>query len=286
MSDLYVECVGPAGAGASLVFMHGPGVDHTYFRPFVDPLGERFQLIFFDARDSGRSSRLGTAATLDQLAEDLEAIVTTHARGTPIVVAHSFAPWVALKALARGGSAIKGLILVAPGLTPSVGEALRNFVNRHGTVAQQTAIAAAFAGQISTDADLERAWRALLPLYFAHYSESLGGQVLDRIRFSAHAFKSFMANAFGRLDWQAALAAANVPVLVVAGARDWVETDQGGGSRAVAAARRGASFALFPDSGHLPFVEEPDRFVATVQQWMLKEFPRSAGRSQDPPRAV
>jgi pimeloyl-ACP methyl ester carboxylesterase len=64
-----------AGGGSStpIVFMHGGmGLDHTYFRPWVDALGNDRRLIFYDQYGNGRSRTVGasnTSMTLDALAQ-------------------------------------------------------------------------------------------------------------------------------------------------------------------------------------------------------------------------
>ena len=53
----------------------GPGLDHSYFKPWLSPLAESMQLIYVDHRGTGRSSRppLETC-TIEQMADDLESV--------------------------------------------------------------------------------------------------------------------------------------------------------------------------------------------------------------------
>ena len=47
------------GEGPPLIVLHGgPGVDHTMFRPYLDPLAEDFCLLYLDERGQGRSDRV------------------------------------------------------------------------------------------------------------------------------------------------------------------------------------------------------------------------------------
>src|SRR5512139_2027697 len=49
------------GRGQPMLMMHGgPGLDHTIFRPWLDPLGEQVKLIYYDHRGNGRSTRPAT----------------------------------------------------------------------------------------------------------------------------------------------------------------------------------------------------------------------------------
>src|SRR5687767_13819843 len=50
--------VSTTGAGTPVLVMHGGlGVDSTYFRPWLDALGDVAELTFYDHRGNGRSAR-------------------------------------------------------------------------------------------------------------------------------------------------------------------------------------------------------------------------------------
>jgi proline iminopeptidase len=270
MTDLYARTIGPEDADQSLVFMHGPGLDHTCFLPFVQPLASKDRLIFYDARLNGRSPRTSDGARLDQLVDDLRQIIDAHAGGRPtIAVAHSWAPLVALAAAEAAIPNLKGLILVCPGLSHTVADTLLRHVIANGTPAQRAAIEAAFAGQLQTDVEFEAAWRELLPLYLAQPAGPLIGYLCQDTTFSARGFSSFAEGVFGRIDGMAVIAQLQLPVLIVAGAHDWIEKDSAGGSRAVAGASTRATLLTLENSGHFPFAEEPDAFVASVRDWLV-----------------
>ena len=47
------------GDGFPVIVLHGgPGLDHTSFRPYLDPLGDEFRLLYVDERGQGRSERV------------------------------------------------------------------------------------------------------------------------------------------------------------------------------------------------------------------------------------
>src|SRR5260370_15958072 len=46
------------GHGRPMLLLHGgTGLDHTYFRPWLDALSDQLQLIFYDLYGHGRSTR-------------------------------------------------------------------------------------------------------------------------------------------------------------------------------------------------------------------------------------
>jgi len=65
------------GGGHPLLVLHGgPGLDHGYFRPWLDPLAERLRLVYVDQRGHGRSDPVDDAEALsvELFARDVSAL--------------------------------------------------------------------------------------------------------------------------------------------------------------------------------------------------------------------
>src|SRR4051812_2004823 len=60
----------------TMVVLHGgPGFDHGYLRPGLDPLQNQCQLIYVDLRGQGRSGRPPIeTSTIEQMADDVAAL--------------------------------------------------------------------------------------------------------------------------------------------------------------------------------------------------------------------
>jgi len=81
------------GNGPPLVVVHGgPGADHTYFLPYLLPLARTHRLIFIDERGSGRSQRLQDASlyTVENMVEDVEDVRTALNLGKISLLGHSY----------------------------------------------------------------------------------------------------------------------------------------------------------------------------------------------------
>ena len=81
------------GNGPPLVVVHGgPGGDHTYFLPYLLPLARSHRLIFIDERGSGRSQRLQDASlyTVENMVEDVEDVRTALNLGKISLLGHSY----------------------------------------------------------------------------------------------------------------------------------------------------------------------------------------------------
>src|SRR3954469_8213464 len=98
-THLYVVERGPADALPVLVLHGGPGLDHTMFGNYLDPLAERYRLVFVDGRAQGRSDRDSDphSWTLSQHASDVSAVAAALGVERYAVLGHSFGAFVALQ---------------------------------------------------------------------------------------------------------------------------------------------------------------------------------------------
>src|SRR5215831_21176063 len=64
------------GSGLPCLVMHGGlGMDHTHMHPWLDPLGDRLRLIYYDHRGNGKSGRPPIETlTHDQFSADADAL--------------------------------------------------------------------------------------------------------------------------------------------------------------------------------------------------------------------
>ena len=277
MTELHVQTLGNRNARVALLFVHGPGLDHTCFRRHVDALGDDYLLVFYDQRLNGRSPRVtSTPVDLRRMADDAAAVAAESAPRATVVVAHSFGAWVAVRAAIEPQSFVRGLVLVCPALSLTTGQTLLNHVASRGTPELAALLGNAFIGKVTTDAQFRAGWQALLPLYFFNHEALKETELLDSTQFSAVGFNTFLASGFGTLDWRTALASLRIPVLVVAGAHDWLEQDPDD-SAAVAAAIPRATREVLGRSGHFPFIEQPGAFQDVVRTWIAEHVSAIVG---------
>ena len=85
------------GEGAPLIVLHGgPGLDHTMFRPYLDPLAEDVRLIYMDERGQGRSDRVDPQTlSLEVFAQDVDRLADTLGLERFALLGHSFGAIVA-----------------------------------------------------------------------------------------------------------------------------------------------------------------------------------------------
>jgi pimeloyl-ACP methyl ester carboxylesterase len=253
--DLWVE---QTGEGEPVLMMHGLGLDHHYLRPYHEPLAGDARLIYYDHRWNGASGRVGepdhamwhadAAALLDHLG--LERVT---------VFGQSYGSWLALGFAARYPERVSRLVLGSATLAFDYPEVvMANAQAKDPVLAAR--LAAAFATMPERDDDFAAAWRAVLPLYFHGAARP---EMLDGTRFSAHAFALGMQQLAG-FSLADRIAAIRAPIRVLVGASDFIMPPAQ--AKQLAAAAHDATVEVFANSGHFPFVEEPDAYLSAFRR--------------------
>ncbi len=108
--NLFVKVI---GQGYPLVLMHGgPGADHSTLLP-LQPLADRFTLVFYDHRCNGRSQGAeATSMTWENLTADADALRQKLGFDRWAVLGHSFGGMVALEYALRYPQCLSHLILM------------------------------------------------------------------------------------------------------------------------------------------------------------------------------
>lgn len=103
------------GHGYPLVLMHGgPGLDYTTMSS-LEPLADRFTLIFYDHRCNGRSTGAVESMTWENLTADADALRDTLGFDEWAVLGHSFGGHVALEYALRYPTRLSRLLLLDTG---------------------------------------------------------------------------------------------------------------------------------------------------------------------------
>lgn len=251
----------------AFVLHGGPAMDHTYYKPYLSPLAEDVQLIYVDHRNTGRSGRMAVdSCTIEQMADDVEALRDYLGLGKVHVVGNSFGGMWALTYALRHQGSLDKLVLITT--SPSYGfyEAAKAEATRKGTPEQIAAIPRLFEGEIDTADELRKWWKIVNPLYYYRWDDKYW-EGEDRARPNAELTSHMWRNVMPRYDVRDRLGEIAVPTLVLGGRHDWVTPY--GQSELIAAGIPGSELVIFEESGHLPFVEEQDRFMAVVRPFLV-----------------
>ena len=261
-TELFYKTV---GQGAPCLVMHGGlGFDHTMVHPWLDPLGEMFQLVYYDHRCNGRSGRPPIETlTWEQLAHDAEGLRRHLGFEKMAIVTHSLGAFVALEYALRYPQWIDRLILI--GAVPAFDYFPDIIANMRGRGASDDVVALLDFSQVTSDDVCKAHFYRLAPLYFHRPTKQLIEQALGQVQFCIEACR-VTPSLIATYTLESRLKDIQAPTLVLAGADDFVTP--------VSQVRRlrdgilHAAMAVFEQSGHLPHLEEPTRLFRVVRDWM------------------
>lgn len=254
-----------------LFVLHGgPGADHSYFKPWLDPLRDVAQLVYVDHRGNGRSERTGPATyTIAQMADDLEALRSLLGYGRIQMLGHSFGGMVALTYATRHPRSLESLIPCTTAASYEFRAEAWEIAAAKATPEQMEKLPRLFDGVIETDAEHDEWWRVCLPLYFHHADDATCAEILGREHPQLEVVNHMMAAEIPKYDVVSQLPDVAVPTLAISGRHDWVTPVSQG--EVIAKGIPGARLEVFEDSGHFPFIEEQHRFLQ-----VLGDFVRSS----------
>ncbi len=262
-TELFVTTI---GTGTPVLVMHGGlGVDHTYFRPWLDGLADVAELTYYDHRGNGRSAR----PPLDDVDHatwiaDADALREHLGHERVVVLGHSYGGFLALGYALAHPERVAGLVLVGTAAVMEHWERVHeNLAARAATPAQLRA----FEDRPFLDNDeLGATMGALLPLYFHRPDPKVVEELGRTMRFSAAA-SAAGGRCMATYDVRAALASIQVPALVLGGRHDFIMPPDVT-AEPLAAGLPCAELVVFEESGHFPFVEEPEAFLRVVRRWL------------------
>lgn len=269
-----IEGMGLAPVGLTMVekpacfVLHGgPGLDHSYFKPWLSPLAHDMQLVYVDHRGTGRSERVPLeTCTIARMADDLEALRQHLGLEKVIIMGNSFGGMWGMTYALRYPESIAKLILITTAPSHEFWTAASGELERKATPRQKAVAPALFEGKVRDEEEFRRWWDVMMPLYFAHWDDQRGAEMIERgvddPLVAAHMF----AHEIPYFDVRPGLPTIAVPTLVLSGRQDWVTPV--GESEAIANAIPGAELVVFEESGHMPFIEEQALFVETVRRFV------------------
>ena len=252
------------GRGPPLVFLHGgPGLDHRYFRPWVDSLADVRTLVFFDMRGCGASpSTTERALGVDEWADDVLSVLDVLGYERADLIGHSFGACVALQAAAMATERVSRLLLIAPPGSANDSDRLAHVLAR-GTPEQIKS----FLNPKSpvTDQELAHQWNCMLPLYFAQEQALEVAERLRRDQLSVRAFHEGLAS-LQTTNLRESFRAVRSRLLLCSGREDWLSRPEA--SHDWRSLLPEAETFVFERSGHFPFIEENALFLQVVRSFL------------------
>ena len=249
----------------TLVCLHGgPGFDHSGFKPAFSGLADIAQIVYYDHRGHGRSDeRPSSEWTLDIWADDVVRLCDALGIVKPIVLGQSFGGFVAQRYIARHPGHASKVILSSTSPHMALERKLVMFEKLGGKVARE------LARQFWSQPDPQTwaaYWAGCRKLY--NRTEPSDPQAAQRMLVRDEILLHFVAGEKQGLDLLPGLAAAQCPVLVMAGEEDPVCPLADAQDIAAALPPQWAKLVSFPGAGHGAWRDDPQAAFATLREFI------------------
>lgn len=251
---LHYELIGDPDAKNLVVFSNSLGTDFRIWLPLFDELGDDVSVLLYDSRGHGLSGLGDKPFTMDDLVDDLIALVGYLDIGKAVFCG-----------LSVGGMVVQGLWKKRPDFVRKI--ILCDTAAKIGTseIWNGRIDAIRKGGLASIGASVMERW--FTKDFHEERAEDLSGYRLMLERQSAEGYIG-TCEAIRDTDYSAIPPTIAVPTLCVVG-------DQDGSTppdlvRATAAMIPGARFEIIEGCGHIPCVEQPERLAALIEPFVRK----------------
>jgi proline iminopeptidase len=251
------------GTGEPLLVIHGgPGLNHSYFIPFLKKLEEKHRLIYYDQRACGQSSTPSAdSISLKFLMDDIEAIRKEFKIAKLNVLAHSWGAVLASHYASQYPDRINRIIFSGPAmLSRDYDQEAAALVKQKTTAADSIDRAKIFgSGTLNT-----QKYDELLRISFR--ISAYDRTNISKVNFNLPAnfmeanralFTGLMKDPLFNSDMYNVLPSFKFPALVIHGDSDVIPLTS---IQRLTKGLPNARYLAFSKSGHFPFVEETERY--------------------------
>ena len=246
----------------------GPGADHSSYKPGFSPLSQKVQLVYFDHRGQGRSSRGAKETyTLENNVEDMEALRQHLGLDKIVVLGSSYGGMVALSYAVRYPQNVSHLIVVATVPDFRFLQRAKEILAQRGTDEQNAIAQRLWDGTFENEEQLREYFQVMAPMYSITHDPESRQKGWDRAILSADAinvaFSGFLRS-YNVLDQ---LHKITSPTLVIGGRHDWICPPEF--SEEIAQAIPNADLRIFENSGHSVRADEPEALLDAIAGFLV-----------------
>jgi proline iminopeptidase len=265
LADGYRLFVEEVGAGFPLVVLHGgPGMDHTMFRPYIDPLGEHYRVLYVDQRGQGRSDRVDPRGlSIDVFARDVDLLAAALGLRAFALLGHSFGAIVATHHAIEYGTAAAYVISGGADAAEPLMQDVEASLAAMGEAGRPIAESWEQETTVETDEQMTELLRTQMPFHF--HGPPPPGYGDDTV-FSAEVLRHFASAGYGGFDYRSGLDAVRKPTLVIVGEHDRTTTPRA--ARVLHAGIAGSELHVVAGAGHMSFVERAEDYLPVVQHFL------------------
>jgi proline iminopeptidase len=267
LPDGYRINVEERGSGFPVMLLHGgPGLDHTMFRPWLDPLADEFRLLYVDERGQGQSEQVDPqTVTLSTWAGDVDLLAVTLGLDRFAILGHSFGAFIALThAIERGtadGYVISGGSDTRAGLDADVAAAIEALGDEGAGIAKSWED----EKTVETEEEFAALLQAQMPFHFAG---TVPADFTAATVYSPEVLRHAANTGYHDFDFAPQLDRIRKPTLVVVGEHDRTTTPRA--ARVLHEGIEGSELAVIPGTGHMSYVEAPDAYIERVRAFLRR----------------
>ncbi|MFC3835503.1 MULTISPECIES: alpha/beta fold hydrolase [Deinococcus] len=274
---LHARVVGDPALPPLIVLHGGPGLDHTEFGTYLDPLADTVRLVILDQRAQGQSDRDAPQDTwtLAQMAADVSRVAAALQAPRYTVFGHSYGAFVALQHAADFPGAAAATIACCGVGSSRWLDAIPAKLESFEPLELREQVRASWADEanVTTEADFARVMHEQMPWHFgdpldARIAEYEAHTCAMHPRYAPDVLRAFSVAGYGGIEVEERLGAVTQPLLILAGRHD--RTCPPEASVVVADRAPAGELHIFEHSGHMPFVEQPGEFLAVVRGFLKR----------------
>ena len=265
LPDGYGMNVEEVGSGFPVIVLHGgPGLDHSMFRPYLDPLGDEFRLLYVDERGQGRSERVDPATlSLEVFARDVDLLAEALELEAFALLGHSFGAIITTYHAIELGTAAAYVISGGADSSEALMADVEASLEALGEAGNPIAESWEREKTVETDEQLHQLLRDQMPFHF--HGEPPPGYGEETVG-SPEVLRHFANAGYGDFDYRPKLANVQKPTLVVVGEDDRTTTPRA--ARVLQHGIRDSELVLIPAAGHMSLVERPEVYLDAVRRFL------------------
>ncbi len=267
------------GKGPAIVLIAGgPGASHDYFHPFFSRLARTHRVIYLDSFGRGKSERAKAASeyTFDRDVRDTVRVCQALNLGPAVLIGHAYGGMVAEAVALRNPELVKKLVLADTFYDGASWQAGNDAINQEVRLQYPEIwerLEHLRSRGVRSNAREHRELYAQVPLALGRFYDAAkaarvsGGCTPDVYYAIAGPDADIQAGGdIAGLDFRSQLQALKMPVLVLGGRFDRMAAPKFVLQFKAYAPR--AELVMFEKSGNMPFLEEPDKFLATIEAFL------------------
>ncbi len=273
------------GNGSPIMIVHGgPGASHDYFLPYLLPLARHNRLIFIDERGSGKSEKLedSTQYTVENMVEDVEAVREALGLGKMNLLGHSYGGVLAQAYALKYQKNLTHLILCSTfPSTSQMNEVFKKIKEKMPSELRERIDKMEKDGLFGHGLAYEKnrytkdymiaAWgEGYFPyIYQKHpepdYDPTSGGLAWTLYREMWGSDGEYIIDGnLKSVEYVDRLHTIKVPTLINCGDHDECDPSL---SKEMHEKIPGSKLVIFPQSGHMTFVDQPGMFIKTIEDF-------------------